>query len=140
MKNIEIEEKDPIETLLQKKFDDVFSESRNNLNRTVIFLQHGFGFAGSFVCLADSITGETIVEMYDSGKLPSKLIGQISEGEAHDQLKEKLTVFFVDTAMAIGIDNFRSLTKDLGINDAENLQVYTFRDPRTIIQKFADAF
>lgn len=141
--NKELKQKDPIEGLLQEKLNKAFKESRKTpecysmLDRGFVFFKDD-GTGKINVCvLADSRTGEIIVELYESGRLPERLVRYVDE--KNDGIKGGLALFLTETARIMGIDHFRVLAQDLGIPDAKNLNIYKFKDPRSLGQKIVDS-
>jgi len=131
-KKLELGKSDPIEVQLQGKFTEAWKRESDPVGylwrNGFIFRQEGDSLKGHFAVLVNVRTGQTLVELFQSK--PQKRYGY---------LQEERIPLLTDIADVIGIDDFRILAYNLKIPDAGNLQIYTFTDPRSILDKVKDS-
>jgi hypothetical protein len=139
------EPKFSVEASLQAKFEKIFKSDRDNRSKNVL-LQNGFVFYppmdsnsdGDFQVVANSVTGETIIGMLEAGKMSKKLLGYVDHGDLI-QARKEVALLLTGMARVLTTACFRNIAKDLGVAEANNLKLYTLKDPRDIVEKCLDA-
>jgi len=137
-----------VEELLQSRLNELLKSGRKNGDFNSLS-ENGFVYIDDseslvsgphFYILANSKSGETIREMYETGKLPSTLTGHIDAQGNGDVPVWQITDFLTSTAQEIGIADFRELAASLKISNSKDLDLYKFDDPRNLWQKIVDSF